>query len=271
MAKSLHISVAAEPLFHLGPLVVSNSMIVSWIVVALFALFAFWYDKQTKKKNPGRAKIFTDTALEGLYNFFKSIAGEKGAQFFPLLGTFFLFILLANWLGLLPGVGTVGMYEETASGQIFIPFFRGATADLNMTLALGLISVVAAQIYSIKYLGFKAHVQKYISPNPLNLFIGILELVSEISRVISFSFRLFGNIFAGEVLLTVMLSLLPFIAPLPFLLLEIFVGLIQALVFTMLSLVFMSIATTSHGGENHTADQEHELAQEVNLATNHSS
>ena len=127
-----------------------------------------------------------------------------------------------------------------------MPLFRGPTADLNTTIALALISVFMIQFYGFKHLGLK-YLKKFFNfSNPINAFIGILELISEFSRIISFAFRLFGNIFAGEVLLTVISFLIPFIAPLPFLGLEIFVGFIQALVFTMLSLVFISMATSHH-------------------------
>jgi F-type H+-transporting ATPase subunit a len=127
-----------------------------------------------------------------------------------------------------------------------VPLFRGATADLNATLALAIISVVMTHVYAIRELGLFAHVGKYFSWNPILLFVGGLEIVSELAKMVSFSFRLFGNIFAGEVLLVVIAYLMPAFAPLPFFGLELFVGLVQALVFTMLSLVFLEIASTAH-------------------------
>jgi F-type H+-transporting ATPase subunit a len=159
--------------------------------------------------------------------------------------TLFVFILINNWLGLLPGIGSITI--TTAHGAV--PLFRGATADLNTTLALAIISVVMTHIYAIKELGLFKHLGKYFSFNPMLLFVGMLEIVSEFSKMVSFSFRLFGNIFAGEVLLVVIAYLAPLIAPLPFFGLELFVGLVQALVFTMLTLVFLEIATMSHGHE----------------------
>ncbi|MEK7119573.1 MAG: F0F1 ATP synthase subunit A, partial [Patescibacteria group bacterium] len=167
--------------------------------------------------------------------------------FFPLLASLFLFIITANWMGLLPGVGTIGFFH----GEEFTPLLRGATADLNTTLGLALVAVLAIQYfgfvtvgghYSTRFLNFK---------NPIEFFLGILEMVSEVSKVISFAFRLFGNIFAGEVLLTVMAFLMPFIVPLPFLMLELFVGFIQALVFSMLTAVFLNVAVSHKGGELH--------------------
>lgn len=255
MANNLHISVAAEPLFKVGPFAVTNSILTTWIVMAILIAFAFWYNQQSKKENPGKLKVLADMVLEALYSFFHQVAGDKVKRFFPFLATFFLFILLQNWFGLLPGVGTIGINTVHNGETAFVPILRGGTADLNMTFALGIISVVGSQVFSIKFLGLKDHIKKYFSLNPINMFIGILEIVSELSRIISFSFRLFGNIFAGEVLLAVMLFLLPFVAPLPFVLLEVFVGFIQALVFTMLTLVFTTIATEHHGDHG-----DHEVA-----------
>ena len=129
--------------------------------------------------------------------------------------------------------------------QVFVPLFRSTNSDLNMTLALAIISVIATQIFGIITIGFFKHVGKYISfKNPGLAFAGILEATAEVVKILSFSFRLFGNIFAGEVLLVVTALLLPFIAPLPFMLLEMFVGFIQALIFSLLTLVFLKIATS---------------------------
>jgi len=128
-----------------------------------------------------------------------------------------------------------------------VPLLRGATADLNTTIALAIISVVMTHLYAIRELGLFTHLKKYVSLNPIMLFVGFLEIISELSKMVSFSFRLFGNIFAGEVLLVVISYLLPALGPVPFFGLELFVGLIQALVFTMLSLVFLEIASSAHG------------------------
>lgn len=139
--------------------------------------------------------------------------------------------------------------EEEGHGEkhsVFVPYLRAGTADLNTTLALGLFSQVMAQIVGFKYLGF-SYLKKFINfKDPIMFFVGILELVSEFSKVLSYAFRLFGNIFAGEVLLVVISALVPLIVPMPFYGLEIFVGFIQALVFSLLSLVFFNVATISH-------------------------
>ena len=128
-----------------------------------------------------------------------------------------------------------------------MPFFRGPNADLNTTLALALISVSITQYLSIKTLGIKNYIARFINlKNPIKFFVGILEIISEFAKILSFSFRLFGNIFAGEVLLAVMVFLIPVLVPVPFLALEVFVGFIQALVFTMLTTIFIVVATEGH-------------------------
>lgn len=257
--SSLHISVEAEEIFKILGFPITNSFLCTLILTSLLIFTAVWYSNQEEKKSPPKVKIFIDMILEGLLKFFESVAGKKGRLFFPLLATFFIFIMLANWSGLLPGMGSIGIKTIHHGKEFFIPFFRGPTADLNTTIALAVVSVAGAQIYGIKSLGLKAHLNKFFSTNPLYLFIGILELASEFSKIISYSFRLFGNIFAGEVLLAVMGFLIPYLAPLPFLGLEVFVGFIQALVFTMLSLVFWTIASEHHNNnENHNKGRKNE-------------
>ena len=170
---------------------------------------------------------------------------EQAKKFFPLVATIFLFILFNNWVGVLPGTGSVGFYEEHGGERSFVPLLRSANSDLNTTFALALISVVAIQWYGIRKLGFLQHISKFLvfTKGPIQFFVGILELIGEFAKVLSFSFRLFGNIFAGEVLLLIIMTLVPVIAPFPFIMLEFFVGFIQALVFAMLTLIFLKIAT----------------------------
>jgi len=166
---------------------------------------------------------------------------ELQRKIFIVSLTFFVFILVPNWLGILPGIGSVGFYEE---GK-FIPFFRSPNSDLNMTLSLAILSVLLAQYYGIQQLGFSHYLKKFLNlKSPSGFFIGILELIGEFAKVISFSFRLFGNVFAGEVLLITISALMPLIAPLPFIFLEFFVGLIQALIFAILTAIFIKVATS---------------------------
>lgn len=390
----MHISLAAEKLFSIGPFPVTNTLLTSWIVIILLVVLGFLATRKMREVPKGIQNFF-EAIIESLLNLIENVTADRkqAIKFLPLVVTIFLFIITANWMGLLPGVGTIGFYEEetevhaeeasgerldetghgeiesiasseesaagheniineaadltieeepalaettsedhlietstetaseaedqdpvaehtekvitneiidptivgsgdeedeiptyaattesetnqkveyeevivpseevvevtveeTATGEVeeheaaFVPIFRAANSDLNVTLALAIISVFAAQIFGIGALGFFKYSKKFFNfTNPINFFVGILELIGEISKMISFSFRLFGNIFAGEVLLVVIAVLVPFIAPLPFYFLEIFVGFIQALVFAMLTLVFLKMAVTSH-------------------------
>jgi F-type H+-transporting ATPase subunit a len=163
---------------------------------------------------------------------------------FPLVATFFIFIIVNNWAGLIPGFGSIGIYEMKEGHEVFVPFLRSANADLNTTIMLSLVSVIVIQIVGIGVIGLKSYTKKFFNfSSPILFFVGILELISEFIKIISFSFRLFGNVFAGEVLLIVITMLVPYILPIPFYGLELFVGFIQALVFTMLTLVFIKMAT----------------------------
>ncbi len=252
MAAPLHISISAEPVLSFAGFPVTNSMLTSLIVSGLLIAFALWVRVSLKKTDhPTGIQNLAEMIIEALYNLVQSVTGnaEKTNLFFPFIATFFLFILVNNWFGLIPGVGTVGFFEKTGE-HVFIPYLRAGTADINMTLALALISVTFIQIFGVKYLSI-GYFSKFINfSNPLNFVVGILEIVSELSRIISFAFRLFGNIFAGEVLLAVMTYLTKIIGPMPFYGMEIFVGFIQALVFAMLSVVLFNIATIGHGAEH---------------------
>lgn len=196
-------------------------------------------------------QMFFEFMLEGLYGIVESITGSAKAKIiFPLVATFFIFIVPSNWSGLLPGAGSIGFNGTLHGKEVFIPILRGPTADINTTLALAIIAMVMVQVYGFRYQGIR-YLKKFFNfSNPINAFVGILELVSEFSKIISFTFRLFGNIFAGEVLITVMTFLVPVIAPMPFYALEIFVGVIQGLVFMMLATVFINMATLGHGDEH---------------------
>lgn len=240
----LHISIKAEKVFSLFGFTITNSLLASYIVLALFFLLAVTFNKNFNNKR-SKFVFFILFVVNGLYSFFSTILKDKTKLFFPIIASFFLLILFSSWFGLVPGVGSVLIKH----GKESEPILRAGTADLNLTVALALISVLLSQYFGIKYLGFKTYIKKFINPsNFLAMFTGVLELVSEFSKVISFAFRLFGNIFAGEVLLAVVAFLVPVFIPasFPFLLLEIFVGLIQALVFSMLTAVFFNMAISEH-------------------------
>jgi F-type H+-transporting ATPase subunit a len=259
--SDIHISLAAEKVFEIGPLVITNSILTGLVGSAIIFVLFRAAGRTVALQPSGRMSQAIETACEGILDLIEQVTHDraKAIRFFPLLMTLFVFILINNWLGLVPGVGSITISTEHG----VVPLFRGATADLNATFALAIISVVMTHVYAIRELGLFTHLRKYISPNPVLLFVGFLEIVSEFSKMISFSFRLFGNIFAGEVLLVVIAYLLPLVAPLPFFALELFVGLVQALVFTMLSLVFLEIASSSHGDH---AEEEARAADMVEAA-----
>lgn len=250
---ALNISISAEPIAHLFGITITNSLLTGWIVTAVLAISVYLFFKQIKEKGaPSRLQSFIEMLIEALFNIVESIAGSAKARvFFPLVGTLFIFILFSNWSGLLPGLTSIGIREELHGASVLIPFWRAPTSDINTTLALGLITMVMVQVYGYKYLGLKYFKKFFNFSNPINFFVGILELISDLSKIISFTFRLFGNIIAGEILLLVMAMLVPVLGPTPFIALEIFVGFIQALVFMMLASVFINMATLGHGDEQH--------------------
>ena len=241
------ISIKAEPIFNFFGFHVTNSLFTSIIVTIVFFLIAIYYNKQITASKKSGFFYFIHFIIKSIYELFESVLGTNIKLFFPLMLSFFLFILLQNWFGLLPGVGSIMIAIKEHEKILHVPVFRGGNADLNTTLALALISVTMIQFYGIKFLGFAQYIKKFIDlSNPINFFVGILEIVSEISKVLSFAFRLFGNIFAGEVLLTIVAFLIPVLASFPFIILELFVGFVQALVFAMLTTVFLNGAIAKH-------------------------
>lgn len=248
-------SFIAEPIFHVGTLPITNSFIHTIFVDAIL-IGAVFSIKKTLTLIPNKIQNMIELLIQTFYSLAESVAQERAGKIFPYFMSFFIFILLANWTGILPGVGTIGFFKETEHGKELTALLRATTTDINTTLALALISAVATHILSIKTIGIKEYLSRYFSLNPINLFVGILEIISEITKIVSLSFRLFGNIFAGEVVLLTVSGIFAFIIPLPFLLLEIIVGFVQALVFSMLTMAFMAILTTPH--QNNVREVNHE-------------
>lgn len=270
---------AAEPITHIGAFPVTNAYINTVLTVIGFIVFAFIINRAIKKyygngKAPRGILNLFESILETLFGYFDQVTGsrKKTLRFLPLVGTLFFFILISNWIGLLPGIGSIGVYQLHHGEVVLVPYFRGANADLNMTLAMSVLAVAASHVLGVATIGFFKYANKFIklgdlwhavkSLSPVNVlvaivefFVGLIEIFSEAAKMVSLSLRLFGNVFAGEVLLTVIASLIAFLVPLPFIALELLVGLIQATVFTMLTLVYLSIATTevhehgAHGEE----------------------
>lgn len=243
--KESHIVLAPETLTHLGSFPITNTMLVSYLVMITLIIISFL---ATKKMSliPSGLQNGMEAIIEALYNLAHDVAHEKTKTFFPFVATFFLFILTANWFGLIPGMGTIGFKEIEHGKEVLVPLFRSVNSDLNITLGLALISAAATHFYAVKYLGVGGYLKKWFALNPIMLFVGLLELVSEFTKVISLSFRLFGNIFAGEVVLSTISGLFAYIAPLPFYMLEVLVGVVQAAVFMMLTLVFMAVLSEKH-------------------------
>jgi len=258
----------APQVFAIGQLPVSNSMILSWIVALVIILVARAATRQIKE-NPTGLQNFVEWVVESVRDFLESVIGRAlTAQTFWFFATAFIFILFTNWFGLVPGVGTVGWGTPDAAGQlhhISRPLLRGANADLNMTFAMSIVFFGAWIYWALKAngpLGLLTHIfgPRGDSKGGMKLLlivvffcVGILELVSIVFRPVSLSFRLYGNIFAGETMLESMANLVPALAPLipvPFYFLELLVGFVQALVFTLLTAVF-TLLICDHGDGHH--------------------
>lgn len=227
----------------------TNTMIATLMVDAVLVLLVILISKNIKKV-PGILQNIAEIGVEYFYNLTEQVAGKNTKKIFPWAMSFFIFIFFSNILGLLPGFGTIGFFQEVSEAgheAEFLPILRAATSDFNVTFALASVSLVATHVIAIRSVGIKDYLKRYFSFNPIYLFVGILEIVSEGTKLFSLSFRLFGNIYAGEVVLVTISKLFAFIAPIPFILLETIVALVQALVFSLLTLVFMSILATPHG------------------------
>lgn len=234
-----------EVLFTLFGVKVTNTLITT-IFTDLLLLLLVYHVKKNVSVYPKKLQTIFEVVVEYGYSLTEQIAGTRAKSIFPWFASFFIFILFSNLTGLIPGVGTIGLFHHTDHKEFFTPILRPATSDFNTTFALATISLIATHSLAIKYNGVVEYLKRFFSLNPIILFVGILEIVSEFTKLFSLSFRLFGNIFAGEMVLHTISSLFAFIAPIPFLLLEIIVAFVQALVFSMLTMVFMSILTTPH-------------------------
>ena len=292
--KLLEIKIQPDPLFNIGPITVTNTLLCTWLsIVVLVALF--YFGTRHRDMVPKGMQNLVEWMVELLLGLVEGVSGkEKGKKFFPLVATFFVFILVSNLLDVIPGVDTIGSidYTKIAAAHItsqpylgfllfgdlsdkLIPWFRPATSDLNLNFSMSLIAVITAQAFGFAALGPLEHLGRYFSVATffkslvkfdamgifqgfIEFFVGLIELIGEIARIISLAFRLFGNIFAGSAVLAVFAFILPFAADIVFIPLELFVAFVQALVFSLLALVYLEIATTSHA-----AHAEHETEQEA--------
>ena len=240
------VHLAPQEIVVIGGFTITNTLLSAWLTTIVVVLL-FGLGSRSIRMVPGRLQGFVEMFLEAIYNFIKGVAGEKFARpFFPILATMFIFVAFNAWIALLPIYPTIGF---TADGhhEITTHLFRSAGTDINMPLALAVIAFLFAEIWGFKAHGFGYLKEFFRGPNPLDTFIGIIELLSHFIRLISFTFRLFGNMLAGEIVLGMMTFLLVFLVPLAFYGLELLVGGVQALIFMGLTLVFTVMAVASHG------------------------
>lgn len=252
-------TIAPDLLFHIGSIPITNTVINVWIAIFIFLILGILIKKSVSLR-PGKLQNTLEYFIEKILELFDKVTidRKKTLRFLPLVGTIFFFILVSNWLGLLPGTGSI-----TYEGKMLL---RPANTDLNLIVVMSLIVLIASHIFGFITIGFFKHAGKFIQikqlllsfkKGPIAVFValmefvvGLIEIVSEFAKVLSLSFRLFGNIFAGEVLITIMTALVAFLIPTPFMLLEVLVGLIQAGVFAILALVYLTMATSQPHGEH---------------------
>ncbi|MFC2066213.1 F0F1 ATP synthase subunit A [Chloroflexota bacterium] len=255
----------ASTVFHIFGLPITNSIVASWVTI-VFLVVVCWAATRRMKMVPGRLQAAFEFIVGWVYDLCRSVAGEEnGRRFFPLVATIFLFVMFNSWLSLIPGFGSIEVGHH-------VHLFRGANTDVNTPLALALVSFVMVLFFGLKAMGLK-YLEQYFNVRQffkglsqlfrgrlkagfngvlmgaIDIFVGVLELLSHLIRILSFTFRLFGNMTAGEILLLIAAFLLPWVFAIPFYGLELLVGFVQALIFGGLTLVFLTVAVTSHHAE----------------------
>lgn len=240
MDSGIHVALSAEELGEVWGIPITNTLLMSWVVVVFLVIVAFGM-RRSLSMVPGRLQTILEWVFEYVYDYVANTleSRELARRFFPFLITIFLFIFTANMLQFIPGIGSIGLFHE----GVFTPLFRSMNTDLNVTLALAIISFFIIEVTGVFTIGFFKYAGKFFNIHSfLGFCVGIIEFFSELARLVSFSFRLFGNIFAGEVLILVIAHFVPFIAPVPLMAFEVFVGFIQATIFSLLTLFFIKIA-----------------------------
>jgi len=262
---SHEITLFAEPVFHLGNFTITNALFTSWFVVAIIIILSLVLRSRLREV-PSKLQNLFEIIVDGALDLCDQVTNSRALsiKIFPIAISVFFFVLINNWLGILP-LGGLGIIEEGEHGLAFIPYLRGGTADINTTIALAVMAVVGANIFGIFSIGIWKTLNKYVNLKalgkiftevrkdptiiivaPITFFVGLIEIIGEFAKVASLSFRLFGNVFAGEVLLASMAALVAYIVPIPFLFLEILVGVIQALIFATLLVVYFTISASDH-------------------------
>ena len=255
----------AEPIAHIGNFPITNALATSTVALVIIIILTVAIRRNLKKVPTGLQNAM-EMIIEGFLGIFDGVTGDrkKSLKFAPVVLAFFFFILINNWMGILPGVGSIGQIAAEGGEKVFIPYLRGGTADLNTTLALATLGVVLSHIMGVIAIGWWKYLNKFVNikafleiprkvrkdpmillVNPIKAFVGVIEIVGELAKVASLSFRLFGNVFAGEVLLASMSAILAYGVPIPFMFLEVIVGMIQALIFSMLILAYLTMSTSA--------------------------
>ncbi len=245
----IHVALAAERIGTFMGIPITNTLIMSWIVMGLLFIFAIVV-RSRLSLIPGKFQTFVELLFSYVYDFIETTLEDAKwtKRIFPLLLTLFLFIALANLIEFTPGIGSITIDHDGHT----VPLLRSMNTDLNVTLALTFIVMFAIEFAGIFALGLFKYAGKFINfSSPINFVVGIIELVSELSRFVSFSFRLFGNIFAGEVLIAVVSFFVPYFLPAPLMAFEMFVGIVQGAVFALLTLFFVKMAIAEPHGSEH--------------------
>lgn len=261
------VELPSEPVLHIGHFAVTNTLLASWLtIIVLVGLSLFLTRKMTLI--PGKRQAMAEAIVEGLLNFVESVAGKKHARMlFPGVATIFIYVISNAYLALLPFFGSIGVIEH---GGKFAPLFRAANTDVNVPLSIAIMSFIFVESWGMRAVGVSHYLGEFINVRQMiqgfkeslrgkmgqgvmnivfgfiNLFVGVLEIFSHLIRMLSFTFRLFGNMTAGEILILVSSFLIPLVFTIPFYGLELLIGLIQALIFAGLTLVFATIAVSPH-------------------------
>jgi F-type H+-transporting ATPase subunit a len=261
------VDLPAEPVFHIGHFSVTNTLIASWFTIIVLVILSLILTRKMELI-PGKRQAMAEAIVEGLLNFVESVAGEKHARtLFTGVGTIFLYVISNAYLALFPFFGSIGIIEHNGK---FAPLFRAANTDVNVPLSIAIMSFIFVETWGMRALGVSHYLSEFINVRQMlggfkqllkgrmgpgvmdiifgfiNLFVGVLEIFSHLTRMLSFTFRLFGNMTAGEILILVSSFLIPLVFTIPFYGLELLIGLIQALIFSGLTLVFGTIAVSPH-------------------------
>ena len=261
------VPLAAEPIAFLGSFAITNTLFNAILALIFFTVIGLLVRSHVTSGVPKRFQTAMELLTDGLLEFFDQVTGsrELSKKFLPFVGTCFVFILFSNWFGMFPGTGSIGFWVTDGSTRDWVPLMRAATSDLNLTIGLALSAVVVSHLVGLRSQGTWRHMNRFIQIQGIinaikqlsliGLFValiefvvGIIELFGEFAKIASLSLRLFGNVFAGDVLLNVVSGLMAWIAPLPFMSLEVIVGVVQATVFSVLALVYMTIMNTAPPG-----------------------